>query len=83
MNLNITVKVLEIGHQRNGVSGQPFYTVSFKSTYDNQTELLIATIEEGQGRATCRVINPLDITAKYRGDEFYSYLQESIEKYNS
>ena len=63
-----------INYQRNGIMGEPFYTVQFK---DRETkEFLIAVVTSRKGG--CHVINPEDTTLCYRGDNYECPLREEI-----
>lgn len=68
--MNIKLAILERSYQRNGISGIGFEV--FKIRCDGQT--LIATVAtddrepEGLDLETCRVLDPLDLEAHYRGD---------------
>ena len=86
-----TVKVKRIKYNRNGVMGEPFYSALIDSRIDkHDKQNLIATftttdlLENGGDNTvvihTCRVINPLDITLCWRGDEFAREIQGELDK---
>ena len=61
-------------HHRNGVMGEPFYTVQFK---DKETkEFLIAIVTDRRGG--CHVINPADTAQCYRGDNYEKSIRNAI-----
>ena len=63
-----------ISHHRNGVMGEPFYTVQFK---DRETkEYLIAIVTGVKGG--CHVINPEDPAVNYRGDNYEKDVRNAI-----
>ena len=82
---DIDVEVMNADYQRNGVGGEGFYAVLIRC--DNES--LLATIsyaDDGEtfDECSCRVSDPLDLTAHYRGDriglalipKLTAYLQE-------
>ncbi len=68
--MNIKLAILERSYQRNGIAGEGFEV--FRIRCDGQT--LIATVgtndqqAHGIDPASCRVVDPLDLEAHYRGD---------------
>ena len=71
------VKPCKVIFHRNGVSGEPFYAVSFT----HEHEKLIATVTGEKGG--CHVINPGNHNLCYRGDNFEKVLREEIVLYYS
>lgn len=78
------MEIINHTFQRNGVSGLPFVHASVIW----ESAPLLLTIgygegdEEGLDYTTCRVINPADLTQRYRGDlagiEFLKHYREEI-----
>lgn len=79
------IKIQSLNFQRNGVHGDSFYTCAFT---DNKKPL-IATFdahsndgetEEFIPRISCRVINPADLSEKFRGDEYAFQLKQPLNE---
>jgi hypothetical protein len=66
------IKTGTIQYHRNGVSGEPFYSVQFMWGKD----ALIATLTNTKGG--CHVINPKESTLCYRGDECEPALRDAV-----
>ena len=63
-----------IVHHRNGIAGEPFYTVNFK---DRETrQFLIAVVTGTKGG--CHVINPEDTAECFRGDNYEKQIRDAI-----
>lgn len=81
------MKIKSIHFQRNGVNGNPFFTVYFTDdSHDDFKGNLVATFETAQNddehidRRTCRLINTDKPELAYRGDECADDLQKEFNK---
>ena len=81
------MKIDEIAFHRNGVSGQPFYTIKFYDPdYDPDYGSFFAIVHEGQG--CCFVLShgvllnhePLANNA-WRGDYYEGFLRDAIKEW--
>ncbi len=84
------VAIVEHGFQRNGVTGEPFYIFRLQlghTVHKPDGETVLATIgfaaegtEYGDrlDGATCRVVNPNELDAGYRGDEISDALFRAL-----
>jgi hypothetical protein len=77
----LTVTILEQDYQRNGVSGKGFYSFRIRTVEDGETRTLLATIEGTEDdeldARTCRVVDPLDLSAHWRGDSIGDALMDA------
>lgn len=72
--MNIKLNAQE--YHRNGVSGEPFYTVAFTLTEDGESTELVAVLPSelrdypiNEGEVPCYIINPSNpLESKWRGD---------------
>lgn len=71
----------EMSYQRNGVAGNGFFVVRFKSERSIQTYIGIVFDDEcnPEQKMSVAVINPSDLSDHYRGDVFAQPLRECIE----
>lgn len=65
--------VREIDYQRNGVSGEGFYVVSFRRLHSDGPILWGIVFENPKHVA---VVDPMDIRSHWRGDQFEAGLRE-------
>ena len=82
MRDEIKVDVIAADYQRNGISGEGFYAVTIRC--DGET--LLATIaykDDGEtfDDISCRVVNPLDLAAHFRGDRIGDELIPKLKAY--
>jgi hypothetical protein len=83
----VKLKIKKLSYHRNGSGGNQFFTCQLdltegKEKYTN----LIATFETEENELgfdmmqwqTCRVVDPLDITKKFRGDAIALTLQNEL-----
>lgn len=81
--MNIKLNAQE--YHRNGVGGEPFYTVSFTLTEDGESTQLIAVLPSAlrdypinEGGIPCYIINPNNpLESKWRGDRLLMNLIEA------
>lgn len=69
------LNIISCDTQRNGVSGEPFLSILLRVEDDDNSPILLATIEpdqndpdRGYDYRSCRVVNPFDLSDHYRGD---------------
>lgn len=79
-----TIKHIE--SHRNGISGNHFYAIHFKSTGDNQyvdepPRNMIGIVTKGRGN--CFVVEPANPKNCYRGDNFEDELREAVAQWVS
>ncbi len=82
MRDEIKVDVIAADYNRNGVSGEGFFAVTIRC----DGESLLATIgyhDDGEtfDEITCRVVNPLDLRAHFRGDRIGDELIPKLNAY--
>jgi len=78
LNDKIELTIDSVEYHRNGIGGEGFYAMRLEllDKYEpGTTKTLIVTIEADEddpdnklNYRSCRVINPFDVTDKYRGD---------------
>jgi len=66
--------VTEVSFQRNGVSGEGFYTLAF---FGRNVANLMAVVFDAP--RTVAVFEPMNLASHYRGDVFEPGLREAIE----
>ena len=71
--------------QRNGVAGEPFYSLTLETKEKNKRNHYLVTFQTDDkdirvDRHTCRVVNLQDITESWRGDIFADYINIMFEE---
>lgn len=81
MQKEFDLNIKAIQSHRNGVSGNPFYSVFFSFIEDGEHHDLIAVITSGSGN--CFIVSKNNPEACWRGDVFESDLKEAVSQWIS
>jgi hypothetical protein len=81
------IKVTDIDYHRNGISGAPFYAVTFNWKDDKATRHMVAAVFRGPGQVAvldAGMASKGNVTFgsnSWRGDHFEASLRLAIEEY--
>ena len=80
------IKITKVTSHRNGVGGDPFYTVEFVYEVTKLIAIVPAEYIEPAGKpfysCPCFVIEPANPQAGYRGDLFMDVIRNAIIKHH-
>lgn len=78
------MKITNLKYQRNGVHGDGFYHCKVSGLFDKRDEFIVTfefldEDEEVINRSSCRVVNLVDLSLPYRGDEIAGKIEKKLK----